>query len=1161
MKLLRVAHAGRVLCRGFFFGPPLGEDEARARILARFRPGATVRRTEGGLVLLLAEPTWVRVDASPGAPLVAQAHVLSSAPLTNAELVALAAPPEALVLARAGAAVVLAPRAGDEEDPARWLDTSEVIVLGVTSLGAPPPAPRVAPAPPPLDVRAALKAPAASAELAAVRAALEQMRAGVESSAGRSLARAETSSGGMDAFARAARTALAGVARLFASVLGLFGRAASASESASRRTSEAASSRALAARPAPPSGPSFLERLRARVLDVAARLLVLSRIARFFERAHAQYLSKMIDMFERGDLEDALRHAIPLGQGDGSSGPPALLPGGPRADLSISPWRAPARGAIGLGGALFEDLRTMYRRAFERLVAMGAIERAAFVLAELLGANEEAVSFLERHGKYELAAQIAEARDLPPGLVVRQWLLAGDTPRAIAIARAKGAFADAVARLERAGPPYASLAVPLRLRWADVLAESGAYAAAVDVVWPVESARPLARAWIERALLVGGATAGTMLARKASLPGTFAEVRAQVLTLFGDAEPEIDATRVAFASALAAGPATAETRVLARPAARALLAGRAAAAALGRRKSAALAERLAVFSNDPALRADMRPLVVTPRVPNIRISVAGFSMIGERNINEDAIDFGHLMEGGRRAHGTNLTVHGFFLHVLDGSGGGEPPRHPATIAADAVHDVLTRDAGAGRTRDALARDLRAAVREANRRIFEASTRDVRMRGMGSTSTCAALVDGALVVSQVGDSRAYLLRGMRFEQLTRDDSLLEAYKDQPGSFTEVELADLPQNIITKALGMASELEPRISVVPLQRGDVVLLTTDGVHALLPSEALPTLARGARDARGLIEAIRARMAVAQAADNYSAVVARFDGTDLPVELSPGPSASPYEPAPSSLANVGEVSLTSRVDPLVHAREEGDVGALAIHDAALLPDGRLLVALGELGVRLLSPAGKTLAHFGEPAHHLVVSTFGDRAIALASRGDAWRVAKIDLVGRRVRAWHDARFDRWAPSFDGARFFCSLGARVFAVDAIADDWSATWTVTVDEGKPSALSVDANELCVVVTRAKDAHVLWRYDLATMTLRGRTPSMVPPRLGWSWESSDDMVSLLDADGRARLALRLRGARSPCARVDGADFVVFDDRGRLIVLSRATGEVLREHRVAP
>src|SRR6185369_2297548 len=156
----------------------------------------------------------------------------------------------------------------------------------------------------------------------------------------------------------------------------------------------------------------------------------------------------MMDMFERGDINEALKHAIPLGDLTSLTQAPALGGRCVSKRITILPGRARNVRGIGLGTDVMSYLYQLYRASFKRLEAQNRIEEAAFVLAELLRANEEAVAFLERHGRLRLAAELAEGRELPPGLVVRQWFIAGDIKRAVAIARRTRAFADAVARLE-----------------------------------------------------------------------------------------------------------------------------------------------------------------------------------------------------------------------------------------------------------------------------------------------------------------------------------------------------------------------------------------------------------------------------------------------------------------------------------------------------------------------------------------------------------------------------------------------------------------------------------------------------------------------------------------------------------------------------------------
>jgi serine/threonine protein phosphatase PrpC len=1156
----RLARRGVVSAGGLFFGEVASEAAVRARILALYEVGCGVVRTGMGLAMLFSVPRRVRAEAAPGTPLCACVapgghRALSACPLEEDELAALAPPDGAIVLARAG--VARAVSASDREDPSTWIDAAAFTRVDVVSLGNPPAPPRL-PAPPvSIDVRHALKVPAAAPEMQAARAELARVAGDAAMDRGPGVLAAlwgfvaGAGGGGLGAASR-----LAGA---LASILAWLAPRAAGGGASSRRS--------LAAVPQRPAGPSFLDRARSAMLNLAARLLVLARLATFVGRQHARYLARMVEMFERGDYQEALRHAVPVkGEGkDGATPPPALLPMRPRDDLAIRPRLGAARGAILVGPDLLTDLRAMYRRAYERLAEQGQIERAAFVLAELLEANEEAVSFLERHGRYRLAAEIAEARGLPPSLVVRQWLLAGDTERAIAIARRTGAFADAITRLERSGPEHATLATALRLVWADLLASSGAYAAAVDVAWPCEAARTLARAWIDRAIDAGGVTGARMLARKASLgPLVFADVLATLTRLLAEPHAEADASRLAFARALADGPVSPETRALARPTLRALLGARPRTGARGP------IDALLAFSADAALRTDVRPLLAVARTARIRVAVGAGTALGQRSINEDAFDFGHLREGGRKRGGP-LGAAGYVLTVVDGVGGAASGEVVARMAADIIFDVLSRTAGEGgpRPRDVLARDLVLAVKEANRRIFEEAQKNPRMRGSGATVTCAALVDAVLLVAQVGDTRAYVLRDGELAQITRDHSLVNALLDKGDLRPEDVEAFEHKNVVTLALGMSAEIEPTLSATPLQNGDVVLLVTDGAWSVGDGDqAFRRVLVAESDPR---RAARALVGFAYQ-DNATSVAARFTGEDLPASLHTRPVGLPYEPAPDSLAEAGEPPLATRAEPRVHERRAAAVGSLPIHDAVRLPDGGFLVALGEAGARVLSPDGRVRAHFGQPAHALVMSDHGDRAIAIAHRGEASRLSKLDLAGRRVRPWRDAVLDQAARSFDGETFFVARGTRVYAIDAVSERWEAIWSVTVD-GAIVGLDRSARELGVA-TRSKDRVEVWSYELPGFVLRKRSPHFGDPARPLEasasgaypgpWRVEHEEAARLvvrDRGGVVRLRVALAGASRADARVGQSEVIVWDDTGRLLVIELRTGGIVRELLLAP
>lgn len=292
-------------------------------------------------------------------------------------------------------------------------------------------------------------------------------------------------------------------------------------------------------KPNPKTGDSAADAWR-RLMANAAFWTGLMRVV---GRKQARYVAQMMEMFERGDLENALKHAIPLGGANAENWtPPAFLGAlSPRSNLDISPFQAASSGAINFGPDVDARLREIYRRAFERLRDEGKIERAAFVLAELLQNSEEAVGFLESHGKLDLAAQIAEARGLPPGLVVRQLWIAGKRERALNYARAFGAFADALVRLEK-DPKRRADAVALRLFWGDFLAKSGDFASAIEAVWPIEEGKPFARKWLQNAVETGATP--QILARALALaPENWEQWKSALQSLWNDDETDISSAR------------------------------------------------------------------------------------------------------------------------------------------------------------------------------------------------------------------------------------------------------------------------------------------------------------------------------------------------------------------------------------------------------------------------------------------------------------------------------------------------------------------------------------------------------------------------------------------------------------------------------------------
>jgi hypothetical protein len=276
------------------------------------------------------------------------------------------------------------------------------------------------------------------------------------------------------------------------------------------------------------------------------RLTRYSRLSALYGKRQAAYVQRMLAMFETGDLEEALRHAIPLGSGQSDAGQAFGTPAR-RDTLTLSHHSGP-RSSLMFEADLESHLKRVYRQSFERLDREGRIEEAVFVLAELLRARQEALDYLEKHERHQQAADLALAWDMPAATIVRLLCMAGDWQRALQVARRDNAFADATLLLEKKWPEAAAR---LRLEWALALTEKGLWLQAVDVIWSLPAERERAAQWLLAAEASGGSLAiGALVKRAVLLPDTLTAYESWVEQLRND--PERVMERAALAQALLA---------------------------------------------------------------------------------------------------------------------------------------------------------------------------------------------------------------------------------------------------------------------------------------------------------------------------------------------------------------------------------------------------------------------------------------------------------------------------------------------------------------------------------------------------------------------------------------------------------------------------------
>ena len=214
-----------------------------------------------------------------------------------------------------------------------------------------------------------------------------------------------------------------------------------------------------------------------------------------------------------------------------------------------------------------------------------------------------------------------------------------------------------------------------------------------------------------------------------------------------------------------------------------------------------------------------------------------------RKNNEDAylvsaLDGEEPLVNGLRPH-SPIRQNGILAAVADGMGGaasGEiASREGLASLAVNLFGHWGRFPAAKAVEADLLRALRHAAEGASSAVARYADVERASRGMGSTLTAAVVWSGYAYIAQVGDSRAYLLRGGRMVLLTEDQTLVREMINQ-GSLTPEQARFHPQrSIITQALGGPDPLRVVLGKVTLRRGDRLLLCTDGLPGELPDARL--------------------------------------------------------------------------------------------------------------------------------------------------------------------------------------------------------------------------------------------------------------------------------------------------------------------------------------
>jgi serine/threonine protein phosphatase PrpC len=256
-------------------------------------------------------------------------------------------------------------------------------------------------------------------------------------------------------------------------------------------------------------------------------------------------------------------------------------------------------------------------------------------------------------------------------------------------------------------------------------------------------------------------------------------------------------------------------------------------------------------------------------VPSRTLGPAGHH---RRRVRFDAVARSH--PGAVRDNNEDFAFAGEnLIAVADGVGGnvyGEVASEVAIAAIAYLEDrIYLNDPEA---------EVRDAVRYANYRLACSVEENRSLAGMATTLTALRLDGPAAVVLHVGDSRAYRLRGDRWQRLTRDDSLVQGLVDA-GAITDADARRHPaRSVVMQALS-GGAVTPYVKSHPVETGDRFLVCSDGLSDYVDEESIEQIVSSQPDLDGCGAALIDAALAAGAPDNVTCVVADVKPLDPPL------------------------------------------------------------------------------------------------------------------------------------------------------------------------------------------------------------------------------------------------------------------------------------------
>lgn len=241
------------------------------------------------------------------------------------------------------------------------------------------------------------------------------------------------------------------------------------------------------------------------------------------------------------------------------------------------------------------------------------------------------------------------------------------------------------------------------------------------------------------------------------------------------------------------------------------------------------------------------------------------------NIDPDLLDRSYFMNG-------------YGMLVADGMGGMAGGEVASRLALTKLIELIvdTSDWTLALKRQ---RDVTSVLERMTERFLEVddvlrkeADSDQTLRGMGTTLTVAGAMGNDLIIGHVGDSRAYLLRGDSFEQLTTDHTLAQALIDAGVASRDDPASRSMRHVLTAAVGsLGEQVDPQVQRLKLNAGDQLLLCTDGLTEAVEDEIIARVMRESTSSQSACQALVDLALASGGSDNITVVLARFVSLDV--------------------------------------------------------------------------------------------------------------------------------------------------------------------------------------------------------------------------------------------------------------------------------------------